>query len=76
MTYNAIVTTLKGVRKHPNADRLQLASCHWNQVVVWLDAKEWDLWVYFPVDWRLSEDFCIKNDLVRRKNPDWSVAGG
>ena len=73
MTYQAIVTTLKSVRKHPNADRLNLASCYWNQVVVWLDAKEWDLWVYFPVDWRLSEDFCSKNDLIRRKDENWNI---
>ncbi len=76
MTYQAIVTSLKSVRKHPNADRLNIASCHGNQVVVWLEAKEWDLWVYFPVDWRLSEDFAIKNDLVRRKDENWNQVWG
>lgn len=76
MTYNAIVTTLKSVRKHPNADRLQLASCHWNQVVVWLNNYEWELWVYFPVDWRLSEWFCQVNDLIRRKDENWNLCWG
>lgn len=76
MTYQAIVTTLKSVRKHPNADRLQLASCHWNQVVIGLDNTEWELGVYFPVDWRLSENFCAKNDLIRRKDADWNVCWG
>lgn len=75
MTYNAIITTLKSVRKHPNADRLNLASCHWNQVVVWLDAKEGDLGIYFPVDWRLSEEFATRNDLVRRKDENWNPCG-
>ena len=76
MTYNAIVTTLKSVREHPNADRLKLASCHWNQVVIGLNNTEWELWVYFPVDWRLSEDFATRNDLVRRKDEDWNVCWG
>lgn len=76
MKYNAIVTTLKSVRKHPNADRLQLASCHWNQVVVELDNTEWELGVYFPVDWRLSEPFCLANDLVRRKDAEGNLCWG
>ena len=76
MTYQAIVTTLKSVREHPNADRLKLASCHWNQVVIGLNNTEWELWVYFPVDWRLSEDFATRNDLVRRKDADWNPTWG
>ena len=37
MAYVAYVTALKNVRKHPNADRLQLAECFSNTVVVGLD---------------------------------------
>ena len=65
--YKAIVTKLKNVRPHPNADKVQLATCHGNQVVVGLDSKE-DHWgVYFPCDGQLSHEFCHANNLYRDK---------
>jgi hypothetical protein len=65
--YNAIVTKLKNVRPHPNADKVQLATCHGNQVVIGLDSKE-DHWgVYFPCDGQLSHEFCHANNLYRDK---------
>ena len=63
--YKAIVTRLKDVRPHPNADRVQLATCHENQVVVGLDNKEDELGVYFSSDGQLSHEFCYNNDLYR-----------
>lgn len=65
--YKAIVTRLKNVRAHPNADRVQLATCHGNQVVVGLDSKEDDWGVYFPCDGQLSHEFCHANNLYRDK---------
>lgn len=65
--YKAIVTRLKNVRAHPNADRVQLATCHGNQVVVGLDSKEGDWGVYFPCDGQLSHEFCHSNNLYRDK---------
>lgn len=65
MAYKAIVTKLTNVRRHPNADRVQLATCHGNQVVVGLDSKEGDLGVYFPSDGQLSHEFCHANNLYR-----------
>lgn len=50
MSYCGYVTTLKNVRKHPNADRLVLADCFGNTVCVANTYKEGDLGVYFPVD--------------------------
>ena len=50
MSYKAIVTRLSNVRPHPNADRVKLATCHGNQVVIGLDSNEGDLGVYFPSD--------------------------
>jgi hypothetical protein len=63
--YKAIVTKLANVRPHPNADRVQLATCHGNQVVVGLDSKEGDMGVYFPCDGQLSHEFCNANNLYR-----------
>jgi len=62
MSYEAIVTRIK-VSPHPNADRLQLGSCHGHQVVVGLDTKDDELGVFFPTDGQLSEEFCLDNSL-------------
>lgn len=76
MAYCGYVTTLKNVRKHPNADRLMLADCFGNTVVVGLDYQEGQIGVYFPTDGQLSEAFCKVNDLVRRKDESGNAVGG
>lgn len=68
MAYNAIVTRLKNVRPHGNADKLQLATCHGNQIVVGADAVEGTLGVFFPSDGQLSHEFCHANNLYRDEN--------
>jgi hypothetical protein len=65
MSYKAIVTSLKNVRPHTNADRVQLATCHGNQVVISLTSTEGELGVYFPSDGQLSSEFCKANNLYR-----------
>lgn len=70
------VVQIKEIRKHTNADRLQIATIFGNDVVVSLDTKEGDIGVYFPVDLQLSERFCEVNDLVRRKDENGKQAGG
>lgn len=76
MAYCGYVTRLKNVRKHPNADRLMLADCFGNTVIVGLEYQENQLGVYFPVDGQLSVEFCAANDLVRRKDENGNPAGG
>jgi RNA ligase (TIGR02306 family) len=66
MAYAAIVTRLKNVRPHSNADKVQLATCQGNQVVVGLDNNEDALGVYFPTDGQLSHEFCFANNLYRK----------
>ena len=65
MAYTAIVTKLTNVRPHPNADKVQLATCHGNQVVIGLDSLEGHLGIYFPSDGQLSDEFCKANNLYR-----------
>jgi hypothetical protein len=65
MSYKAIVTSLKNVRPHSNADRVQLATCHGNQVVIGLTSTEGELGIYFPSDGQLSPEFCKANNLYR-----------
>ena len=70
------VTLLKNVHPHPKADRLQLGECFGNTVCVSAEYKDNQLGVYFPCDLQLSEEFCKKNDLVRRKDENGNKTGG
>lgn len=76
MTYTAFITKITNVRKHPNADRLQLGDCFGNQVVVGLDTKENDIGIYFPSDGKLSDEFLIANNLVRKLDAEGKNIGG
>lgn len=68
MAYKAIVTRLSNVRPHPNADRVKLATCHGNQVVIGLDSEDGHIGVYFPSDGQLSHEFCHANNLYRESS--------
>jgi hypothetical protein len=63
--YKATVLRIKNLREHSNADRVKLATCHGNQVVVGLETKGDELGVYFPTDGVLSHEFCHNNNLYR-----------
>lgn len=74
--YNAIITKLSNVRPHSNADRLKIATCWGNQVIIGLTDNEGDWGVYFPTDGQLSEEFAKANDLIRRKDETGKQVGG
>lgn len=76
MAYCGYITRLKNLRPHNNADRLQIGECFGNSVVVSLDYAENQLGVYFPSDGQLSMEFCVANDLLRRKDENGNPAGG
>ena len=76
MAYTGFVVKVEHLRKHSNADRLQIATFFGNDTIVSLDTKIGDIGVYFPVDGQLSERFCAVNDLVRRKDENGKQAGG
>ena len=65
MAYQAIVTRLRNVRPHSNADKVKLATCCGNQVVIGLDNNEGDIGCFFPSDGQLSHEFCSANNLYR-----------
>ena len=75
--YQAYITTIKNLRPHPNADRLDLGECFGNTVCVgrW-EYAEGDLVVYFPTDGQLSVEFAEKNNLLRKKDADGNNIGG
>ena len=76
MSYYAIVTQLKDVRPHPNADRLQLATVFGNTVCVDLTYAEGQLGVYFPTGGQLSVKFAEVNNLLRKKDAEGNNIGG
>lgn len=75
MTYKAVVGKIR-VAPHPNADRLQIAHIHGFRVVVSIDAKDEDLYVFFQDDGQLSFEFCKEHDLIARKDENGNRAGG
>jgi hypothetical protein len=76
LMYTAYVTKLKNIRNHPNADRLNLAECFGNTVVVSKDYDAETLYLYFPTDGQLSEEYATINNLVRKKDDAGNNIGG
>ena len=77
MAYSAIITRIRNVRPHGNANKVQLGTCHGNQVVIGLDTQEGDEGIYFACDGQLSKEFCSANNLYRdsEQNKDSSKTG-
>ena len=73
--YKAYITRIK-TREMPNADKLQLGDCNGYSVIVGKDINDGDLVVFFEQGGQLSEEFATTHDLIRRRNPDGSAAGG
>lgn len=64
MDYCGYVVEVKELRKHPNADRLQLATFFGNETCVDMDTAVGDYGIYFPVGLQLSQEYCDANDLI------------
>lgn len=73
--YKAYVVKIK-TRPLPNADNLVLGECNGYQVIVGKDTEDGQLGVFFEQGGQLDEEFATTNDLIRRRNPDGSPAGG
>ena len=55
--YLCKVVRLEGVKKHPNADRLQTAVVDFQTIITGLNAKDGDLYVYFPIESKINLEF-------------------
>lgn len=60
------VVKIDNLRKHNNADRLQITTIFGNEIIVDMQVKEGDIGIYFPTDLQLSPDFCFINHLCRK----------
>lgn len=74
--YNVYVTKVKNIRPAENADKLNLCEVFGNTTVVDKSVNENDLYVYFPVNGQISEEFGKVNDLFRRKDENGNPCGG
>lgn len=55
--YLAKIVKLEGLRKHSNADKLQCITIDGNNVITGLDAKEGDIYVFFPLECVINKEF-------------------
>lgn len=73
VNYLAQIVRLETVIKHPNADKLQLTTVCGAEVVTGLQAKEGDLYVYFPIECQIDHKYlCWSNsysDSARNQDP-------
>jgi hypothetical protein len=74
--YNAYITRIKNLHKHPNADRLQIGECFGNAVLVSMEYEDNQLGIYFPSDGQLSVEFAEANNLLRKKDESGNNIGG
>lgn len=70
------VVTVKELRKHSNADRLQVATFFNNDTIVDLSVSVGDKGIYFPSDLQLSVEFAEANNLLRKKDENGNNIGG
>lgn len=70
------IVKVEKLRKHSNADRLQVATFFGNDVIVGLDTHIGDIGIYFPTDLQLSKEFAENNNLVRKKDDAGNNVGG
>ena len=76
MSYYAYVCKIDNLRKHPNADRLQLGECFGNTVCVDMSYTAGEVGIYFPTDGQLSVEFAEYNNLLRKKDDAGNSIGG
>jgi len=55
--YLAKIVELKNLKKHENADRLQVATVDFQNVITGLDAKDGDLYVFFSLESQINKEF-------------------
>ncbi|MDR1720230.1 MAG: hypothetical protein LBR67_08980 [Dysgonamonadaceae bacterium] len=65
--YLCTLVKIETLRKHPNADRLQLAEVFGTDVIVDSSTKIGDVMLHFPIECCISEVFLLSHMLYREK---------
>jgi RNA ligase (TIGR02306 family) len=55
--YLAKIVELRGLEKHPNADRLQVCKIDFQNVITGPDAKDGDICVFFPLECQIDAEY-------------------
>lgn len=72
--YRAKIVKLEGLRKHSNADKLQVATIDFNNVITGLEAKDGDIYVYFPLECAINKDFLAWSNSFEEKTLNANVS--
>lgn len=72
--YLAKVVKLEGVKKHSNAHSLQTVSIDFNTVITGMDAKDGDIYVFFPVESKINEMFLSETNSFSDKTLNFNKA--
>jgi len=75
--YLAKVIRIDNLRKHSNADKLQITTIDFQNVITGLDCKEGDIYVYFPLECAINKEFLSWSNSFQDKelNEDKTQAG-
>lgn len=75
--YLAKIVQLKDVRQHSNADRLKVVTIDFQNVITGPDAKDGDVYVFFPLECQINFEFLKKTNSFSSQllNEDTSVKG-
>jgi hypothetical protein len=65
--YLCTIVKIEMLRKHPNADRLQLAEVFGTDVIVDYSTQIGDVMLHFPIECCINEKFLLANSLYREK---------
>lgn len=66
--YLAKVIQLKNIRKHSNADKLQVTTIDGNNVITGLEAQEGQLYVYFPLECSINKEYLSFSNSFRESS--------
>jgi hypothetical protein len=75
--YLAKIVELKNIKMHSNAHSLQTVDIDFQTVITGMNAKDGDIYVYFPLECKINEDFLSFTNSFRdkTKNLDTEKAG-
>jgi hypothetical protein len=68
LNYLAKVVSLKSIRKHSNADKLQITTIDGNNIILGMEAKENDLYVYFSLESSINGNLLHFSNGFRERN--------
>ena len=75
--YLAKVVRLTNIRKHSNADRLQVVTIDGNNVITSMSAQEGNLYIYFPLEAAINKEYLSFSNAFASKelNKDTEIKG-